>query len=182
VEIARQIGTYDALIVRAVKQEYQVSSWAEFLTLCQAPLSHQSLMHLEPEEYKKVGGESLQSYKNFVIDSYIIKGYTRKEIDALIPGAYPGYTEKNLKNRYGGIREARKWLVAPILALCFQKGYNSKEICQKVPFFEKRMVSSETWKVISYWSFEWFGINPTQARAALRYSSLDDFLAEYLNR
>ena len=167
-------------IIRAVKQEYQVSSWADFLKYCKAPLTTQSLVNLDINEFKKVGGDSLEEYTKFLIASYIIKGYTLEEIDNIIPGGYEGYSYRKIIKWWGGIQNARRILVAPILALCLKIGYNSVQIREKMPFFQKRMPNSKTWDAIRHYCLEWFKVNPSQIRQILTYKSLNQFLSEYL--
>lgn len=167
-------------ILRIVKKEYQVSSWAGFLKLCGAPLSAASLSSLTPQEYRDVGGKSKEDYEKFIISQYIIEGRNERYIANQLPDLSYMSVQRRVQKWWGSIREARKQLVGPILALCFKKGWNSAKIRANVPFFQNRAAGFTTSNAVRYYSFEWFGFTAYAARNILVTRNLNWFLTNYL--
>lgn len=167
-------------ILRVVKKEFQVSSWAGFLKLCGAPLSPQSLQALTPQEYRDVGGKSKEDYEKFLISQYIIQGRNEDYIDNQLPDLSYSTIKKRIQKWWGTIYEARKQLVGPILALCLKKGWTSSQIRANVPFFQNKMSGSPSWNVVGHFSLQWFGITPSAAKNFLVTHNLQWFLTNYL--
>lgn len=173
-------------ILRAVRQEFGVSSWAGFLSLHGAELSPYSLMHLDIREFINVGGKSLEDYIKFTLSTYIVKGLSEREIleelraDQTIHLNSLQSLQRYIYKFWGSLANARKVLVAPILTLCFKRGYTSAQIRERVPFFQRRGSRLKAGDAVRLFCKQWFTINPTQARNILRYRSLNEFLNQYL--
>ena len=176
---ARSINISRQVIVRVVKQEYQVSSWAGFLKLCGVELTPQSLSTIKDvNEFKELGGESLNAYWKFIIASYIIKGYTLVDIAKLPDVKYDsGLLSWKVRKWWGSLDNARRLLIAPIFALCLKLGYNDKQIRNAMPFFQD---VKDYKRKIYRWCNNWFFINPIQARFFLESMSLNEFFSRYL--
>lgn len=173
-------------ILRVVKQEYGVNSWAGFLSLHGAELSPYSLMHLDIREFMNVGGKSLEDYIKFTLSTYIVKGLSEREIleelraDQTIHLNSLQSLQRYIYKFWGSLANARRVLVAPILSLCFKRGYTSAQIRERVPFFQKWGSRLKAGDAVRLFCKQWFTINPTQARNILRHRSLNEFLNQYL--
>jgi hypothetical protein len=167
-------------ILRAVKKEYQTSSWAGFLRLCGASLSPQSLLSLTPQEYRDVGGKSKERYEKFLISQYIIQGRNEAFIDNQLPDLTYSAIQRRIIKWWGSYYEARKQLVGPILTLCLKKGWTSTQIRANVPFFQNSMPGSYSWDVVRHYSLLWFEITPSALKNFLVTHNLQWFLTNYL--
>lgn len=173
-------------ILRAIRQEFGVSSWAGFLSLHGADLSPYSLMHLDIREFINVGGKSLEDYIKFTLSTYIVKGTSEREIleelraDQTIHLNSLQSLQRYIYKFWGSLANARKMLVAPILSLYFKRGYTSAQIRERVPFFQKRGSRLKAGDAVRLFCKQWFTINPTQARNILTHRSLNEFLNQYL--
>ncbi len=166
-------------IIRAVRKEYQVDSWAGFLSLCGAPLTHTSLRALSLQEYRNVGGESKENYEKYLILQFIIKGYSEKYIADQL-GVVVGTIQRHINRWWGGFYQVRKQFVGPILALCLKKGWNADQICTNIPFFQKVFVEAKNYDTVTHYSLLWFGIPLSAANNFLVTHSLHWFLTTYL--
>lgn len=171
-------GISTQTLIRAVKSEYQVDSWAEFLKFCGASLTHTSLSHLSPQEYRDVGGQLRADYEKFLISQFIIEGRSVEYI-----GNQLHYSKIAIQRRivkwWGNIYNARTKLVAPILALCFDKGWSAVTIRANVPFFQNLMRDSKPSDGVRHYSLYFFGLNPKDAKIFLKTHSLHEFLNTY---
>ncbi|MEE9379034.1 MAG: hypothetical protein V3V33_13465 [Candidatus Lokiarchaeia archaeon] len=173
-------------ILRAVKQEYGVSSWAGFLSLHGAKLHPQALTHLDIREFINVGGKSLEDHIKFTLSTYIAKGLSEREMLEEIRADQTFHInslqslQRYLYKFWGSLANARKLIVAPILTLCFKQGYSSSQIRERVVFFQKRGSELKAGDAVRLYCKQWFTINPTQARNILAHRSLNDFLNQYL--
>jgi len=179
-------GVSRETISRAIKQEFEVNSWAGFLSLHGTKLTPQSIKHLDIREFLNVGGKSLEEHIKFTLSTYIIKGLSEGEIVEEIRTQDFHISSLQGLQRYiykfwGSLANARKVLVAPILALSFKLGHDSAQIREGIPFFQKRGTGLSAGEVVRAYCKQWFTINPTQARNILRYRSLNEFLNQNLN-
>jgi hypothetical protein len=165
-------------IIRAVRSEYQVGSWADFLKFCGASLTHTSLSKLSPQEYRDVGGQLISDYEKFLISQFIIEG---RGIEYIAEQLH--YSKITIQRRivkwWGDIYKARTKLVAPILALCFEKGWKAATIRANVPFFQNLMSSSRASDAVYHYSIYFFGLKPREARIFINTHSLHEFLDTY---
>ncbi len=178
-------GISTIMIQRIARQEYGASSWADFLARHGAKLSPQSLSLIDIREFIKVGGKSQEDYIKFVLSNYVIRGLDENEMVLELQSANLHFTHKTTLQRYiykwwGSLANARKQLVAPILALCFKLGYSSAQIRANVPFFQRRMSGVSAGDAVYGYCKSWFRISPTEARNILANSLLNDFLNQYL--
>lgn len=84
-----------------------------------------------------------------------------------------------LINTWGSIDNARKELVAPILAYCFKLGYSDNQIHDAMPFFQN---VKDFKSKLEHWTRKWFAVKGSiQAKFFLETMSLNDFLSKYQN-
>lgn len=166
------------VVIRAVRSEYQVDSWAGFLKFSGVSLTHTSLTSLSPQEYRNVGGQAKADYEKFLISQLIIEGRSVEYI-----GNQLHYSSISIQRRivkwWGNIFNARTKLVAPILALCFEKGWSAAKIRANVPFFQNLMSRGHPSDAVYHYSLYFFGLNPTRAKNFIKTHNLHDFLDTY---
>ncbi len=179
-------GVSRETISRAIKQEFGTNSWAGFLSLHGTKLTPQSIKHLDIREFINVGGKSLEDHIKFTLSTFIIKGLSEAEIVVELRthnfhiSSLPGL-QRYIYKFWGNLANARKVLVAPILALSFKLGHDSTQIRREMPFFQRRGPGLSAGDVVRAYCKQWFTINPTQARSILRLRSLSEFLNQNLN-
>jgi len=92
---------------------------------------------------------------------------------------------------WGSFKNAKRELVAPLLALSFKLGYPDVQIVQLMPFFQRvaarpHLIDAHRTKdpilSIEYHTKDWFDDTPYHARLFLRTHSLNEYLDLYLSR
>jgi hypothetical protein len=132
----------------------------------------------------------MDAYWKYVIGSYLIKGKFIHEIASLTQLNYQQvqklirryWSPDSLTTYVDGtqadesFKNARKELVAPILAFCFSKNMPNTEIARKIPFFKNHPSN------VNFWTSTWFpGLTPTQARNLLTSGmDIETFLHRWL--
>ena len=140
------------------------------------------MLHLSIQEFKEVGGESLEEYRMFMLKSKIIKGYDIKEIPSLPDiDLSLRQVQDRIYKEWGSMELAQKELVGPVLALCLKNQWKSSRIVQEMEFFRRKMPNSKSSDAVRHYCANFFNnLNPTYLIRILNSMTLLNFLNAYI--